>query len=126
MTETVQIANTILQQIQAQDVWALNAWGCNYKQKVAETSRVLKDGPFAGSGIRGGVTFGIRTPRYQKATYVSIFLMGSDTYSIEVFSCRITKNGVIRKTLGTAEDVYCFDLITVIDSLVENKESRRR
>lgn len=121
MDESRQIAQTIMDQIKALDFWALGAWGSHDFVALKQYMKI-EEGPYKGDCIRGGLRFKIRTPKYPTATWVNIYLTVMDTYTIEVASVRMTqKDGRVRKTLCTAEDVYCFDLVTVIDSLIEKK-----
>lgn len=92
------IAKTILDQIQAQDIFALSAWGVNE----------LVD-------IGNGVQFKIRTPLYPKGVRVKIVLNVMDTYDIEVF--RII-NGKVN-LLKNANSVYFDMLIETLDDLIE-------
>ena len=116
MKEALEIANTILSQIKALDFWALGSWGSH--GYTAEKTGPLADGAFKDEYIRGGgVTFKVKTPKYPTSTWVRVFLMGSDTYSIEIVNMRVNNY----KTINSCQDVYCDQLVYVIDSLIENK-----
>ncbi|MEB6550172.1 hypothetical protein MXL46_13840 [Heyndrickxia sporothermodurans] len=96
-----EIAKTILNQIRILDKFALMAWG---------TSEFV--------ALQNGVQFKIRTPLYKRGGRVKITLNSMDTYDIEVF--KIVKSEII--TLKKSNDIYCDQLVEVLDSLIEEDE----
>lgn len=97
-----QVAQTILDQIKAIDFWALGAWGA--KNAVAGDNRLQLD--VKGLKFRGRVI---------------ITLTEKDDYTIEFGKIR-NKNKIPTWTVHhTAESVYCDQLVSVIDHIVEGK-----
>ena len=111
---SMEVANTIRQQIMAGDHWALGAWGAREYVGYGEGNHG-KDGVY----ILGGLRFRIRTPKYMKGVIVMIYLMGNDTYSVRV--CRVI--GTTITELAYTEGVYCDMLVDVINGLIENKRA---
>ena len=103
----MQVAQTIINQIKAQDKMALWAWGANEYIALPED-----DDSF------GGLQFKIKTPKYKRGVKVRITLNGSDLYDIEV----IRVSGAKVKVLDTANDVYADMLIEVLDELIEGDQ----
>lgn len=105
---TMEIAKTILEQIKATDRAALMAWG-------ARNFVSMSEGTFEGHGQLGGIMFMVNGLKFRGK--VVIRLMASDTYTIE--TGRIYKGEWKRSRL--VDDIYCDNLVDVIDALIEKK-----
>ena len=119
-----QIAETIIGQIRATDRSALMAWGA--KKFVALQEERLQ---FPGNGIMeekfqlGGLQFDMNGAKIRGRVLVR--LMANDTYTVEVGKVSRTKNKELGcfvptwKSLALIEDVYCDNLMEVIDHTLE-------
>jgi hypothetical protein len=89
--------------------------GANQYYALPEGSRktVVRDVGY----ILGGLQFKFRTPKYPKGCILFIYLMGDDTYSIQI----IRINGTKFTEIVWRDNVYCDELVDVIDGLIENK-----
>ena len=113
MTNHMQIAETIRDQITALDPMALWAYGASQFVALSEKK--------AGNLVSlGGLSFKVRGLKHKG--HVIINLMGNDTYTIR--TCKITMTG---KNAGKAvfkdeaEDVYADQLVYFLDRFVEGK-----
>lgn len=102
----LEIANTILDQIRATDRMALWAWGA--KDFVAlngssETNRVSL----------GGIQFKVSGMKHKGTVIVN--LMANDTYTVVIGNVRKGE----WKVKSSTDDVYCDNLMEVIDGLIE-------
>ena len=102
MTRTIEIANTIKHQINAQSSMALMSYGA--RDFVALNQTDTK---------HGGLQF--RTSGYKHKGLVMISLMFNDTYKVE--TVKIRKGEV--KVCDSYDDVYADQLIQVLDQMVE-------
>jgi hypothetical protein len=103
---SLEIANTILDQIRAADRAALMAWGANKfvalsEEKVGENFSL------------GGIKFNVRGLKYTGTVVVR--LMANDTYRIEIG--RPYKGQF--KTKMVVPEAFCDNLMDVIDHAVE-------
>lgn len=98
------VAQGILDQIKMGDKMALIAWGANQYGALPETNTHL-----------GGIEFKIRTPLYQRGVRVQVLLNGCDLYDIRVL--KVSTKEV--KEIEKIEDIYCDQLVEVIDSMIE-------
>jgi hypothetical protein len=91
----MEIAKTILEQIKTIDFWALGAYGaCNYVN-IPQSNDYY-----------GGVVFKVNG--FNHKGWVSIRLTFSDLYEINF----IVEGG---KVIKTTEDVYCDQLVNILD-----------
>ena len=108
-----QVAETIRQQIKALDPYALWAYGAS--NMVAITSKG-EDELFS----HGGLSFKVKGLKHKG--HIIVKLMGNDTYTIQAW--KIFMSG---KKAGVADlkkeftDVYCDQLVDVLDLVVEGK-----
>jgi hypothetical protein len=108
-SNTQEIAKTIIQQIKATDYWALGAWG--YRNPVA-----LREGQEKHGYILGGIQFDVSGKKLPRGGKVLVYLMGDDTYTVRVVRIHGTKVNEIK----LVEQVYCDDLMRIIDQIIEN------
>lgn len=102
----MQVAQTIKNQIMAQDYWALARWGAN--QYVGSEKEKFLMFKCSGTNItRGG------------KIKISV-IPGMDLYRVELFRIK----GVECKLLAKAEGVYFFQLVEIIEGMLDgNKET---
>lgn len=98
------IARTIFRQIYATDRYALTAWGTFEHVALDVTSE-----------RRGGVMFQVHGSKLQGKVVVELTHL--DTYYIRSYR---TRSGEAR-LINEAHDVYCEQLMSVIDGMVERK-----
>jgi len=103
------IAKTIIQQIKATDYWALGAWG-------ARNYVALNGGKEKHGYILGGIQFDISGKKLQRGGKVLVYLMGNDTYTVRV----IRIHGTNVNEVKLVKEVYCDDLMRIIDQIIEN------
>lgn len=103
---SVEIANTILDQIRATDRFALWAWG-------AKDYIVINEGKLGENFCLGGIQFRVSGMKHKGAVLVR--LMANDTYTVEIG--KVWKGEW--KSKGVAENVYCDNLMEMIDEMVE-------
>jgi hypothetical protein len=103
-----QIAKTIISQIKAMDYWSLAAWGARNYVSYAE-------GEQGEIGyILGGVQFDVSGHKVKGK--VIVYLMGDDTYTVRVIKVR----GMKVTEVALIKNVYCEDMMSVIDGIVEH------
>ncbi len=106
-SRSLEIAKTIRQQILFGDPAALMAWG-------AEKFMALPEQKLAFGKVQlGGLQFKVNGAKFRG--FVIVRLMGNDTYTIVLRKVR----GATITDLSTTEDVYCDELMTTIDRLIE-------
>lgn len=107
MNRQEELASIILGQIRAADPVALMAWGArNYvclNEEKQERGYVL-----------GGVMFNVSGFKVPKGKVI-VYLMASDTYTVRVISI----NGAEVTEVEEEDDVYCDNLMSVIDGIIE-------
>ena len=108
MTRTMEIANTIKQQIVAQSPMALMSYAARNFVALNETDK-----------RHGGLQF--RTSGYKHKGLVVINLMFNDTYTVE--TVKIRKGEV--KVCDSYDNVYADQLIEVLDHMVEGRHYDR-
>jgi hypothetical protein len=94
-TRTMEIAQTIREQINYADKWALMAYGSTNFIALTESNE-----------FQGGLQFKVNGMLHKG--FVKIQLKWIDTYTITFFN----KKGVIKKEV---EDVYCDMLVDILD-----------
>lgn len=94
-SQTLELAQTILDQIKFGDRYALGAWGATHFAAISESQE-----------FQGGLTFQIKALKL--TGWVKICLRWLDDYTI-LF---IDEN---REVVKTCEGVYCDQLVEVID-----------
>lgn len=102
----LEIANTILGQIRATDRMALWAWG-------AKDFMALNGSDEASKVSLGGVQFKVSGMKHKGI--VKVNLMANDTYTVVIGSVRKGE----WKVKSSTDDVYCDNLMEVIDGLIE-------
>lgn len=107
--EEKEIAQTILHQIDTIDKWAFGAWGAR-KFEVENSGNVSNIGY-----VLGGVSFSISGSKIKRG-FVFIYLMGNDTYTIDVK--RIITNPYNVKDVIIKTDIYFDQLVDVIDGII--------
>lgn len=98
----MEIANTILQQIQGMDRWALMAWGAKN---------------FVGGKLDGkheGLKFQVNGLKF-KGWVMVLYNYGMDTYTVKTY--KLVKGDV--KYYHEQEDVHFPELVEVIDGFIE-------
>jgi len=108
MTEGQQVATTILQQIKAADFWCLAR--CGYRQPQAESP----NGTHCGQ-----LTFRVTITSNSTKHYITVALMPNDTYTVE--RIKIKRGTYERIVEGSHDNVYCDQLVDIIDSLTQNR-----
>ena len=116
MNHQVEIAKTITEQIRATDHSALAAWGAKNFVALQEGEVATVPGHRFGY-VLGGLQFSIRTPKIQRGGKVLVYLTPNDTYTVR--AGRTVKYEW--KDIEIAKDVYCDNLVAVIDSIIEDK-----
>lgn len=111
MSESKQIAQTILEQIKAAGLQIMWSWGA--KNFVALGEKQL---PCGGLQL-GGLEFRVNGRIFKGI--VQVRLMANDTYTVVLLK---PYKGVYN-VKGEFKDVYCDNLTYVIDSAVETKEA---
>lgn len=91
------IAQTIVQQIKAQDKWAMASWGAN--ELVA---------------LEDGIQFRVKGAHVKSGGRVQVRLNATDTYDIRLIRVR----GMNVKELGSADGVYVDQLVDILDGLI--------
>ena len=105
MTEHMEVANTIRQQIMHCAPYALMAWGA--KNPIATMGDDTK---------KGGLQF--RVGGMVHKGYVEIKLAWKDTYTVETFKIRKGE----KKITKTIDHVYFDQLVDVCDHLIEGMQ----
>ena len=108
MSRALEIAKTIQRQIIAQSPTALMSYGAKDYVALNETDK-----------RHGGFQF--RTNGLKHKGLVLINLMFNDTYTIE--TVKVRKGEV--KVCDSYDDVYCDQLIEVLDHMIEGKQYAR-
>ena len=107
------IAQTILDQIKATDRAALMAWGA--KNLVALEEKKIEEKVQV-----GGLQMDVSGLKFKGKVIVR--LMASDTYTIEIGKVnmrRTSQNFGMWTSAGIIEDIYCEELMSAIDSMIE-------
>lgn len=105
MSQTVamQVANIIRSQlIRGSGVFVVGSWGAKNMTALEETEN-----------RSGALQFRVNGAKFKG--YVKIELMWTDTYTVTLF--KVVKGAVVIKEV--IEDVYCDNLVDIIDSRVE-------
>lgn len=105
-----EVATIILQQLKANPI-ELIAWGA---KNFCFLERTIGDKSYP------ALRFSIRTPLVRAGGRVIIsYDEGCDSYIVEAIRVRAGKETL----LGKVEDVHCFELHDIINSLIEDEES---
>ena len=100
------VAKTIYEQIRAGDFASWFAWG-------SQSAKVIDEGIIPQLGfVMGGLSFTVNGLKFQGI--VKVFLMADDTYTVQ-----IGLEGEIFILNETRENIYCDELMFVIDRLIE-------
>jgi len=100
------VAETIIDQVKAFDPWAFAAYGAQSFVSLPENEKRL-----------GGLDFKVNG-RVHKGS-VMISLMPNDTYMVQAYQYFKSKGSVKIKTLEIVKDVYCDQLVPVLDRIIE-------
>ena len=100
------VANTIRDQIRAVDYFGLWAWG-------AQNMKVIPEGLCSLGYIMGGLSFSANGLKF--IGIVKITLMPCDTYTIQIGQ----EENEVFVPKETKENVFCDELVSVIDNLIE-------
>ncbi len=103
----LEIAQTILSQIRATDPMALWAWGAKDFMALNGSDNG------ASKACLGGIQFRVSGMKHKGLVLVN--LMADDTYTVVIGK---TWKGEW-KVKSTTDDVYCDNLMTIIDGLIE-------
>lgn len=103
------IADTIMDQVKAVDPWAFAAYGAQGFIALPENDKRL-----------GGLDFKVNG-RVHKGS-VMISLMPNDTYMVQAYNYFKSKGTVKIKTLEIVKDVYCDQLVPVLDRIIEGSK----
>lgn len=96
-TETFEVQQTILDQIRSLDKWALGAWGTR-EMKVFDNT----------------LQFRVNGTKLKRGWIEVEYKPGSDTYTIR----GIYRTNLAIKIRAEFDNVYCENLVQVIDSIV--------
>ena len=98
-------AQIILQQINAQDPWAMMSWGATDLKAIGQYRH-----------YSGALSFQVNGLKCREAQVVIWHNAGNDLYEI-----RLVKG---EETVETKLEVYCDQLITVLDHMIEGKDGK--
>ena len=96
-TQTTVVQETILQQIRAIDKWALGAWGAREMKASGAT-----------------LIFRVNGTKLKRGWIEVAYNEGPDTYTVT----GLYRTNLEIKTRASISDVYCENLVQVIDSIV--------
>lgn len=120
------VAKTILSQITTADPSALMAWGFQNpvgSEKESDLFESHGDGNPGklvqkDFGVRGWVQFDVNGMKVQGRVYVGLNVM--DYYDVYAMQRSTSENGLpVYKVVGHKEDIFCEDLMSTIDQLIE-------
>lgn len=119
------VAKTIIDQINSADPTALMAWGThNPVGSDKETTLVEynRNNPvktiYKDFGCRGWVQFDVNGLKFKGRVYVGLNAM--DLYDVLLIKNTLHKDySMSSEKVGEANDIYCDDLMTTIDRMIE-------
>lgn len=119
------VAKTIINQINCADPTALMAWGtCNLLGSDRETTLIEYDHNTPGQsicedfGCRGWVQFDVNGQKFKGRVYVGLNAM--DLYDVLLIKNTQHKDfSMSSRKIGEANDIFCEDLMTTIDRMIE-------
>ena len=100
------VAETIMEQVKAFDPWAFAAYGAQGFVSLPENEKRL-----------GGLDFKVNGRAHKGSVMIS--LMPNDTYMVQAYKYAKSKGTVKIKTLEIVKDVYCEQLVPVLDRIIE-------